>query len=272
MRQIGLLPAGCHQCDQIVIHASDEKLIFASKLALYVLNAKTYAMERIISCQARSIVSLSVNSYDMDLVACSGVDGTVCVWNISSEEVVVKCAHPCNSLAWDPHDKNKCALLSNYPKLTLHIWDTRPSVNTTQRLYVHDSDNVSASVLRWNPHILGQLAIGCSNGVVYIFDCEKKKAIPLKVSQRTLSVVDIQWDRLSAVYMIVAYQSFISLWDTEVGNEVHIFEKQSTGISCLAWMDWTAGNFVSSNPKTGEGVDGVRTEQGRAGNPRLADA
>lgn len=252
MRQIGLLPAGCHQCDQIIIHASDEKLLFASKLALYVLNAKTYAMERIISCQARAIISLSVNSFDMDQVACSGVDGTVCVWNISTEEVVAKCVHPCISVEWDPHNKNMCALLSNNPKLTLHMWDTLSEVSKPHRLYMHDSDNVSASVLRWNPHIQGQLAFGCSNGVVYVFDCEKKKATPLKVAQRTVSVVDIQWDRLSAVYMIVAYQSFISLWDAEVGNEVHVFEKQSTGISCLAWMDWTAGNFVSTNPKTGE--------------------
>ena len=251
MRQIGLLPAGCHQCDQIMVHASDEKLLFASKLALYVLNARTYALERIISCQARAIASLSVNSYDMNLVACSGYDGTVCVWDISTEEVVVKSAHPCNAVAWDPHNKNMCALLSNNPKMTLHIWNAKAAANTIQRLYVHDSDNVSASVLRWNPHILGQLAFGCSNGVVYIFDNDSKKIAPLKVSQRTLSVVDIQWDRLSAIYMIVAYQTFISLWDTESGSEVHLFEKQSTGISCLAWMDWTAGNFVSSNPKTG---------------------
>ena len=252
MRQIGLLPAGCHQCDQIVIHASEDKLLFASKLALYVINAKSYATERIISCQARSIISLSVNPFNMNLVACLGVDGTVCVWDISTEEVMIKCAHPCNALAWDPHNQYQCALVSNYPKLTLHVWDTRPNVNTTTRMYVHDSDTVSASVVRWNPHIQGQIAIGCSNGVVYIVDCEKRKAVPLKVVERTLSVVDIQWDRLSAVYMIVAYQSFISLWDTEVGNEVHVFEKQSAGVSCLAWMDWTAGNFVSSNPKTGE--------------------
>jgi hypothetical protein len=51
--------------------------------------------------------------------------------------------------------------------------------------------------------------------------------------------------------MIAAYQIFISLWDTETATEIHIFDKQSTGISSLAWLDWTAGNFISSNPKTG---------------------
>ncbi len=35
------------------------------------------------------------------------------------------------------------------------------------------------------------------------------------------------------------------------GTEVHHFDKQGTGISSIGWMDWTAGNFVSSNPRTG---------------------
>lgn len=51
--------------------------------------------------------------------------------------------------------------------------------------------------------------------------------------------------------MIAAYQIFISLWDTETSTEIHIFEKQNTGISSIAWLDWTAGNFLSANLKTG---------------------
>jgi hypothetical protein len=91
-------------------------------------------------------------------------------------------------------------------------------------------------------------------------------------------VTDLQWDRLSAVYMLVAYNAFMSLWDTEACTEVHVFERQSTGISCIgaslplscvydcvvangcylvaAWMDWTAGNFISANAKTGKEREG----------------
>lgn len=29
-----------------------------------------------------------------------------------------------------------------------------------------------------------------------------------------------------------------------------MFEKQPSGISCIAWLDWTAGNFISANSKT----------------------
>lgn len=62
-------------------------------------------------------------------------------------------------------------------------------------------------------------------------------------------MVDIQWDRLSSIYILIAYTYFISLWDAESSTEIHIFEKQPISITSIAWMDWTAGNFVSSNSK-----------------------
>ena len=73
----------------------------------------------------------------------------------------------------------------------------------------------------------------------------------LSVPERTVPVVDVQWDRLSSIYFLAAYQTFVSLWDSEAGTEIHTFEKQPTGITAIAWLDWTAGNFVSTNSKNG---------------------
>ena len=64
-------------------------------------------------------------------------------------------------------------------------------------------------------------------------------------------MVDIQWDRLSSVYLLVAYSGFISLWDTETLTEIHNFDKLGLGITAIAWMDWTVGNFVSASSKNG---------------------
>ena len=64
-------------------------------------------------------------------------------------------------------------------------------------------------------------------------------------------VVDLKWDKKSAYYLLVAYSSTVSLWDVESGSEVHCFDKQGTGISAVCWMDWTAGSFATSNPRTG---------------------
>ena len=64
-----------------------------------------------------------------------------------------------------------------------------------------------------------------------------KYSLPLRyvVPDRAVAVVDIQWDRLSSVYLLVAYQSFISLWDTETLTEIHTFDKQGSGITAIAW-------------------------------------
>jgi WD40 repeat protein len=73
----------------------------------------------------------------------------------------------------------------------------------------------------------------------------------LQIKDRSFPVIDLQWDQLSSIYILIAYSSFLSLWDTETCTEVHSFEKQGIGISSIAWMSWTAGNFVSTNNKTG---------------------
>jgi len=106
--------------------------------------------------------------------------------------------------------------------------------------------------MAFNPFIDGQLALGCSNSLVYILNVKsKEKPICLRVSDRTVSVVDLKWDLLSSIYLLVAYENFVSLWDTQAGSEMHAFEKQGIGISSVAWMAWTSGNFLTTNARTG---------------------
>ena len=71
----------------------------------------------------------------------------------------------------------------------------------------------------------------------------------LQVAERHTPVVDVQWDRLSSSYLLVAYQFFVSLWDVESAMEMQVFEKQTIDITSIAWLDWTAGNFVTSNSR-----------------------
>ncbi len=93
----------------------------------------------------------------------------------------------------------------------------------------------------------GQIAIGCRNSAVIVFNEKTKAQKLLHIGDRTSPVVDLQWDRLSSSYLLVAYQFFLSLWDADSGSEIHAFEKQTIPITCVAWLDWTAGNFVSAN-------------------------
>jgi WD40 repeat protein len=98
--------------------------------------------------------------------------------------------------------------------------------------------------------------VGCNNGAVIIFNhVDKTQKVLQHVDAppanggnhspnpngSTQPVVDIQFDRLSVLYMLVAYTYFISLWDIESGTEIHVFDKQSLPITSIAWLDWTAG-------------------------------
>lgn len=113
---------GCLQSEQTVVYASERKLIFSSKMALYLLNPRTFAIEKIVSTQTRGTTSMSVSPHNDNLVACSGVDGSLCIWDLANESCERRLTHPADILAWDPHDPSNCAIIVNSPKIQLFSW------------------------------------------------------------------------------------------------------------------------------------------------------
>jgi WD40 repeat protein len=95
-------------------------------MALYLLHPITFSVEKIISTQERGTVSLSVSPHNDNLVACSGIDGSLCVWNLATETCERRLIHPADILAWDPHDPSNCAIIVNNPKIQLFSWSAFP--------------------------------------------------------------------------------------------------------------------------------------------------
>jgi WD40 repeat protein len=123
MRQIGLLPSGCQSARQnSVLLYTDDYIIYASSLAVYILNPRTFQVEKILSCVQRTILSISLCPLNKDLLAVSSFDGTAATWSISNEQVLTKATlgYP-NSVAWDPHDRNNCAVISHV-NVKLFLW------------------------------------------------------------------------------------------------------------------------------------------------------
>jgi len=278
MRQISILPAGVQvypSASLHVLHATAERIYYASTLAIYIYDAKTFNLEKVVSVNDRTITSFCVSPHDANLMVIAGLDGKIMLWNIRDEEIVTRISTTVNNrmvLAWDRFVANRCAIITSDPCIKIFYWDvTRAEAAGITELFAVSARSMSggggspskksaggadvsvkAVVGRWNPHVAGLLAVGCDNGHVLMFDCDKRVTkAPLFVQDRTQGVVDLQWDRLSSIYVLVAYSSFISLWDAESGSEIHVFDKQGAGITSIAWLDWTAGNFVSTNSKTG---------------------
>jgi WD40 repeat protein len=115
MRQIAILPSGC-QADGLgnVLHFSEDRIYYASTLAVYVLSASTFVLEKIISLNSKAITSISVSPHDSDTICVSGMDGSLCLWNVANEALLSKVQLTTGAgVLWNPFSKNHCAVVAN---------------------------------------------------------------------------------------------------------------------------------------------------------------
>ncbi len=124
MRQISILPSGCQLNHRnSVLYFSHSRILYASSLAVYVLNPQSYEIVKVLSVNQRSITSISVSPHDSALVAVGSIDGCICVWNIDEEEVIGRLSLTIGAnVAWDPSTPNKCALLQENQGIKLLLW------------------------------------------------------------------------------------------------------------------------------------------------------
>jgi WD40 repeat protein len=118
MKQIAILPSGGHvrEATGDTLFFNNERIFYASTLAIYILNAHTFSIEKILPCGTKTINCISVAPHDNNLVAASCVDGFLCVWNIDNEEMVSKIAVPMEvNIVWDPFCTSEFALISKEP-------------------------------------------------------------------------------------------------------------------------------------------------------------
>ena len=104
-----------------------------------------------------------------------------------------------------------------------------------------------------SPPSANKVAVACNGGRVYIFDMASKNSYKLFDSSQSspAEVVDLEWDALSSQYLLIAYEHWIQLWDATSYALSQSFERQSTKITSICWLDWAPGSFLSANEKTG---------------------
>lgn len=231
------------------IFCSEDRIIYASSLAIYILNSDTYMVEKILCSNQKTITSISVCPLDRNLLAVGSTEGVITVWNIEEESVLRKIGvtFPVK-VAWDPFSPRICHSLA-LDSVRLFSWDISSTDGNLSEMLKVKSDTLVGSIVRSNPKISGLIAIGCNLGTTILFQVSDKSTKLLSNADKKLAVEDMQWDRLSTSYLLIAFRTHIELWDTDATIMVHSFEKQPLPIRGIAWMDWTAGNFVSFNSK-----------------------
>lgn len=154
-------------------------------------------------------------------------------------------------------------------------FNAQSSGNGLSEILCIRNPSYTASAIGFSPHIAGMLALGLTNGNVNLIDKQKRSVKPLlqqsnksntfantqdpglmgalgggsTVLKSLQAVTDLQFDTLSATYLLVSYQCYIILWDIETGDQMHIFDKTATLITSINWLSWTSGNFVVTNAK-----------------------
>ena len=237
MRQVNLLPSGSHPKRKNILHATEDRLYYASTLALHVINARTFAFEKIIALSDQNLMAIAINPHDSNRMLCVCKKGNLTHWNlatglpISTYLVKGECRYV---LEWDPFNSDLCLLGFQSPDLQskssvsmINMGIHKDGIELSEMYTMKDFHEI-LTVIRLNTLINGLFAVGCNNGVVYILTSKSKsgKERLLKNSDRNSSVVDMRWDRLSSIYILVAYDKCVSLWDSEAASEMHSFDRQ----------------------------------------------
>jgi hypothetical protein len=79
MRQIGIIPAGCQQHFFGGVVTTKLYYCYASTVAIYFLNPKSFKIEKIIAYNDRAISSFSISTVDPNLIVIGSV-GILTFW------------------------------------------------------------------------------------------------------------------------------------------------------------------------------------------------
>ncbi|CAM9101486.1 unnamed protein product, partial [Ectocarpus fasciculatus] len=259
MRQIGLVPAGCQLAFTGGVFAGPGYVCYASSVAIYFLDPQNFSILKIIAYNSRAICCFSVDPNDHNRMVVGSMDGTLTAWDIETEQISSKVTIGINIRTfadWDRFTPDTVVVALNNPNMQVYTWKTTTNEEEPARLVPVRTMSGSKLVtaLKCSPHTKGQFGIGCEDGGVIVESAtgeRKRKILSPASGTDSGEVADLQWDKKSSLYLLVAYARSISLWDIESGSTAYTFDKQGGGISVMAWMDWTAGNFVSCNRRTG---------------------
>ena len=128
------------------------------------------------------------------------------------------------------------------------------SASELQEVVGFSDKSIIGKFAKSSPASANKVAVACSGGKVYVFDMASKNSYKLFDSSQSspAEVVDLEWDKLSSQYLLIAYDHWMQLWDaTSSYSLIQSFDRQSTKVTSICWLDWAPGSFLSANEKTG---------------------
>ena len=118
----------------------------------------------------KTITAISWHPRHSDLIASSGADNTIIVWNMNTERVIARLENirgvP-SSISWCPHEKDILAFIFGRGPLFLWNHTSQPSA-LSQHKEAHNF-NSDVCQFRWHPKKMGKIVFGHKDGSISIF-------------------------------------------------------------------------------------------------------
>ncbi|EKU98531.1 WD40 repeat-containing protein [Leptolyngbya sp. PCC 7375] len=165
------------------------------------------------------------------LIASSGVDGAVRLWNPETGDCVQTLAGHTNkssALAWCPKEENQHILATGSADQTIRTWDTE----TGDCMWVMDVE-VGVFAIAWHPD--GNiLASGNKNGDVQIWDSHTGALLQtLKGHQKCLW--SLAWNQDGSLLASGGDDRSIRLWDTQTSQCLRILQGHQNAVRAVRW-------------------------------------
>lgn len=265
VRQVGLLPAGCQPWNNDVVATSGDRFVYCATLAMYIyqLDRKfnEFRLISIMSEHTKTINCVKFHPTNSDLIATTGADKKVIVWNIATQHVVAKLdvvtRDPPKAVGWTSVKGSDavCFIQGSGP---LYVW----AYSTEQKLQtIKEASGFSSSVcqFRWHPKNPNRVALGHLDGSISICNIggKSQKGICRPESEdedEDDPVTALEWDPLSADYLIMTNTFHpVRLIDTVSGTVITEFKLPSAAanVHTLAWISGAPGMFVTGDVKSG---------------------
>jgi WD40 repeat protein len=207
-------------------------------------------LHKMITAHERAVVAICWSPKNNNLLASCSMNSQVTIWDIESEEAKfsTKLDAPPLAMDWASAGDQLAFVLDNGD---VKLWNY--AAGTQSKLFsIAPKD--SAKVLRWHPHVLTRLLVGDTVGSLHIYDLVNAKATKILGKAKTSKdpVTDAQWDPLSEIYLLAAFQDgSLILYDASTQQELHTFDKQAQSIKSMAWARAQPGNFLTASDRAG---------------------
>ncbi|CDW86163.1 wd repeat-containing protein 17 [Stylonychia lemnae] len=259
IKQIKISPSGIQIWKPQVLASSNTHFAFASTLAIYLYENKTFQLEKVFTHADQNISAIEIDpSSQQKYLAQATIDKKLIIWDIESENVKFNASFnsPIQRIEWNKSAHNSIMLLLQNGEIKLADLNNK-AVTTIEVI----KDEVPTCI-KWNSKRDNVAAVGFKSGKISFVDVQTLQTLQMEFDETEINgdpesgVSDLAWDP-NEDHLLVSFndgsQAMIDFNGFIPASTIlrFTYEKQSVGVNNICWRDDKSGDFITSTRKVG---------------------